>query len=236
MEYICKFCSKSCKNANSLRNHERLCIKNPDHQTNPMQGVEPRNKKYFDKDELRKIRRQRSKDHKKKKHETSFKPYNCERCGILVTVPYGNNRFCSKSCSCKHEITDSQKKKISNQLISYWNCKERKYKAPKIPKSIFDMSKRTISKILQRSNQSCMICGWKEASCDIHHIKPRKAGGTDDNFNLVIVCPNCHRKIHNNKLCVLPEVNIENLFNNWASYYYVDMNELKRLVTENTNT
>lgn len=30
MEYICKFCGKSCKNLNSLHNHERLCPKNPD--------------------------------------------------------------------------------------------------------------------------------------------------------------------------------------------------------------
>jgi hypothetical protein len=28
----CKFCSKECKNANSLRNHERLCKSNPDRQ------------------------------------------------------------------------------------------------------------------------------------------------------------------------------------------------------------
>lgn len=28
--YICKFCSKICKNPNSLRNHERLCPNNPD--------------------------------------------------------------------------------------------------------------------------------------------------------------------------------------------------------------
>lgn len=28
--YICKFCGKICKNPNSLRNHERLCPKNPD--------------------------------------------------------------------------------------------------------------------------------------------------------------------------------------------------------------
>lgn len=28
--YICKFCGKICKNANSLRNHERLCPSNPD--------------------------------------------------------------------------------------------------------------------------------------------------------------------------------------------------------------
>ena len=30
--FICKFCGKECKNANSLRNHERLCSKNPDRQ------------------------------------------------------------------------------------------------------------------------------------------------------------------------------------------------------------
>ena len=31
-KYICKYCGKECKNANSLRNHERLCKLNPDHQ------------------------------------------------------------------------------------------------------------------------------------------------------------------------------------------------------------
>lgn len=29
IKYICKFCSKECKNANSHRNHERLCSLNP---------------------------------------------------------------------------------------------------------------------------------------------------------------------------------------------------------------
>ena len=34
-DFICKFCGKICKNANSLRNHERLCKLNPDHQESP---------------------------------------------------------------------------------------------------------------------------------------------------------------------------------------------------------
>lgn len=33
--YICKFCGKVCKNANSLRNHERLCKMNPEHKDSP---------------------------------------------------------------------------------------------------------------------------------------------------------------------------------------------------------
>lgn len=33
--YNCKYCCKECKNANSLRNHERLCKSNPDRQLTP---------------------------------------------------------------------------------------------------------------------------------------------------------------------------------------------------------
>lgn len=31
--FICRYCGRICANANSLRNHERLCKSNPDHQT-----------------------------------------------------------------------------------------------------------------------------------------------------------------------------------------------------------
>lgn len=31
-EFICRYCGKECKNANSLRNHERLCKENPNRQ------------------------------------------------------------------------------------------------------------------------------------------------------------------------------------------------------------
>lgn len=31
-KYICRYCGKECKNPNSLRNHERLCKRNPNHQ------------------------------------------------------------------------------------------------------------------------------------------------------------------------------------------------------------
>ena len=32
IEYTCKYCGRLCKNANSLRNHERLCHSNPNRQ------------------------------------------------------------------------------------------------------------------------------------------------------------------------------------------------------------
>lgn len=236
MEFICRYCGKVCINSNSLRNHERLCKENPKHQENPAKGSTPWNKKYFTIDEKRKNKSKRWKENKKKKQEESFIPYKCEKCGKLVEKPYGSNRFCSLRCSCSHSISEQQKKKISQQVMSYWDKKGRKYRTPRIPKSILDMSTRTVSKILHRAQRGCMLCGWNEALCDIHHIKPRKEGGTDDNSNLVVVCPNCHRKIHCGKICVLPEVNVENLFKNWSDYYFVNFEELEKLIQSNTTS
>ena len=38
VEYKCQYCGKICKNANSLRNHERLCKLNPNKQKNSQEG------------------------------------------------------------------------------------------------------------------------------------------------------------------------------------------------------
>ena len=39
-------------------------------------------------------------------------------------------------------------------------------------------------------NSQCTRCGWDEAYCDRHRIKPEK-GYTKD--NVMVLCPNCHR-------------------------------------------
>ena len=45
ISYNCKFCGKTCKNANSHRNHERLCPKNSDRvYVSHTKGKEPWNK------------------------------------------------------------------------------------------------------------------------------------------------------------------------------------------------
>lgn len=93
----------------------------------------------------------------------------------------------------------------------------------KDPDSILDVSKRTISKILKRSNQKCSICGWNESTCDIHHIIPKKYKGDDSTDNLIIVCPNCHRVIHTtNKYSIefLKTLSISKIFSNWQDFYH----------------
>lgn len=41
----------------------------------------------------------------------------------------------------------------------------------------------------------CTICGWK-GPCDCHRIIPGIDGGKYENQNIVVICPNCHRLVH----------------------------------------
>lgn len=52
---------------------------------------------------------------------------------------------------------------------------------------------RTI--MLQKLGAVCEICGGKQGKKDIHH-KTYSRRGIEDANDLVIVCENCHRKIH----------------------------------------
>lgn len=136
--------------------------------------------------------------------ETSVYEYICEKCG---------NTFTS------NKILRKDRKKHCD------NCKRNTVHYKENPISIFDLSKRTISKILKRANKGCQICNWNESTCDIHHIIPKKEGGTDDISNLIIVCPNCHRVLHTIKnryfIDFLLSKNIFNTFNNWKDFYHM---------------
>lgn len=90
--------------------------------------------------------------------------------------------------------------------------------------SLLDFSKRTVAKILRRANLACSICSWNDASCDIHHIIQVKNGGSDEMDNLICVCPNCHRNIHQNgskfkTIEQLLELSLDKKFPNWKDYY-----------------
>lgn len=45
--------------------------------------------------------------------------------------------------------------------------------------------------VLERDDCSCRICG-KENSGQVHHIIPKRSGGTDQLSNLVTLCGRCH--------------------------------------------
>ena len=50
--------------------------------------------------------------------------------------------------------------------------------------------------ILHRDNYTCQCCGKKNCRLEVHHIKFRSNGGTDDEENLITLCEDCHKGIH----------------------------------------
>lgn len=173
----------------------------------------------------------------------------CENCKNSHDGEYGSGRFCSSSCmhayvsKCKNIDKNKNKNlifeyicetcgtkfnkitKIRNgRKITCNNCKNNAVHYKKNPKSIFDFSKRTVSKIFSRGKVKCVLCGWNNATCDVHHIISKKDGGSNDNSNLIILCPNCHRELHSHTLKISNEQlfkkSIKNIWEELIKYYY----------------
>ena len=126
--------------------------------------------------------------------------------------------------SCSKEFTTEHPLK-KGRHIHCDECKQKRSHYKNDITSIWDVSKRTVTKILQRSNKGCSICGWNESTCDIHHVIPRSKGGNNDLTNLIVVCPNCHRVIHtSNKYSTefLKMLTIDKTFSDWKTFYHVE--------------
>ena len=50
--------------------------------------------------------------------------------------------------------------------------------------------------VLHRDNYTCQCCGKKNCRLEIHHIKFKSNGGTDDEENLITLCKECHDGVH----------------------------------------
>lgn len=95
-----------------------------------------------------------------------------------------------------------------------------KFRRTTKPKSLMEISSRTASKILTRMKAACSKCGWNEARCDLHHILPKKQGGTDEHGNLTYLCPNCHRIAHERKQTEGFVSLDEQIGDSWLEHYY----------------
>ncbi len=133
-----------------------------------------------------------------------------------------------EGCACEQCGELFHSKDFSRKLC--FNCLPstvRKIKVKEAPKSIYDLSKRTVSKIFKRMELPCSCCGFfiKGVMLDIHHIKPRHEGGTDDMSNLTYICPNCHRIAHTdvnllNKQLVSIDEQLKESNKDWKDFYF----------------
>ena len=146
----------------------------------------------------------------------------CQECDIDIKVRlYDHNReqgmFCSRKCAA---IYNNQRRKLQTKICAIemcgrtfkTKCNHAKFCSPtckrhqnaKLSKQSREEGKYSyhLSQKIKTKFGSlpCFHCGWAEAICDVHHIKGRKDGGTDDYSNLTILCPNDHRLVHKGKI------------------------------------
>ena len=58
--------------------------------------------------------------------------------------------------------------------------------------------------LLVAYESQCAVCGWHlptsihhhQRGCEFHHIIPVCEGGSNEEGNLVLLCPNCHKEAH----------------------------------------
>ncbi len=55
---------------------------------------------------------------------------------------------------------------------------------------------RLWAQVAARQGRRCAWCGTAEGALELHHRRPRWAGGQDNADNLVLLCPPCHRRAH----------------------------------------
>lgn len=161
----------------------------------------------------------------------------CENCNTEHIGSYGSGRFCSSKCS-RSFSTKAKRTEINEKVsktLSYDNTnKDERDSIRTIAKhaaytrtieltSILDMSNRTTMKILRRMKLPCFTCNWYHEGVvgDVHHIIPRKNGGTNENTNLTYICPNCHRLAHSGILKSEELISIHDyLGDSWKEYYF----------------
>lgn len=136
---------------------------------------------------------------------------NCEECGELFQAEHkeinrGNCKYCSLSCAGKNQRKNAQiytmqciccnqpfQAKYRTAKYCSRSCKLKTYRENQ---KGTEQSIKTFYRML--ADVPCEICGWKECARDLHHIIPVSKGGKNSISNLISLCPNHHRMVHQN--------------------------------------
>lgn len=88
--------------------------------------------------------------------------------------------------------------------------------------------------IINRDNYTCQICGKKNTRLEVHHIIFRSQGGTDDENNLITLCTDCHRGIHDGKIVLVKKPKKMNL--KYATHMSIIRSQLLKVYSEAIET
>lgn len=105
----------------------------------------------------------------------------CVVCGKLIL-----SSLCKKTCSREcldtfNKDPDRKHSKGKRKVVKHAGYSSRSFR----------------KYFLEKKNGKCSLCDYSvKEVLNIHHIIERKNGGSDDEENLILLCPNCHAEIH----------------------------------------
>ncbi len=68
---------------------------------------------------------------------------------------------------------------------------------PKRPRCMLDTEayRRLHRQVLERDSRRCQVCGARK-NLQVHHLEFRSRSGDDSLHNLITLCVDCHRQVH----------------------------------------
>lgn len=127
----------------------------------------------------------------------------CTRCGLekpLTEFNFKNKSLSKRQAMCK-ECQRARERELYGTSYSYKNRDKYKNNRKKYREKLRQL-------ILEAKSCGCIICGEKEPCClDFHHLRDKEfviAAGTEVSISrlleeldkCVVLCANCHRKLH----------------------------------------
>ncbi len=98
------------------------------------------------------------------------------------------------SCGCYRSKIKSEWHKTHTT----WN-KGKTYTTKRIDE-VFASKNAWTEAVKRHCGDICQRCGWHEAPCDVHHLVKKSLGGKNVISNGIVLCPNCHRIEHHQRL------------------------------------
>lgn len=68
------------------------------------------------------------------------------------------------------------------------------------------VSKSTYQTVMKRDGAACVICK-SQTALQLHHINGRGTGKTDNADNCVMLCRECHERVHQDQRRFRPKLN-----------------------------
>ena len=116
----------------------------------------------------------------------SMKIKICPKCGKAFEPQANRQKYCSPLCARNAE---------TERNMPYIKMRSK-------------IKSKINTELLEAFDRKCAICGWglstdisvkkyrHSGGCQFHHIIPIAQGGTNDEENLILLCPNCHALAH----------------------------------------